>query len=163
MTCVILFKLSQLSPVCTDFLKRNLGHSDALLWNSLPESIRAIRSIGKFKKEINPVQVVCALRPQCIILRDFQYGGRLLWCERLFAVHLFISFSAFAHLFYTKMLYLESLGVVKSDFGIEVLTFRACPGNLWHFSNKVKFFHFRLRLVGRNFWSLTAFGYWCSA
>ena len=60
--------------------------------------------------------------------------------------------------FYTKMLYLESLGVVKSDFGIEVLTFRACPGNLWHFSNKVKFFHFRLCLVGRNFWSLTAFG-----
>ena len=108
-------------------------------------------------------QVVCALRPQCIILRDFQYGGRLLWCERFFAVYLFISFSALAHLFYTKMLYLESLGVVKSDFGIEVLTFRACPGNLWHFSNKVKFFHFRLCLVGRNFWSLTAFGYWCLA
>ena len=55
MTCVIPFKLSQLSPVRTDFLKCNLGHSDALLWNSLPESIRAIRSIGKFKKEINPV------------------------------------------------------------------------------------------------------------
>ena len=25
----------------------------ALLWNSLPENIRAIRSIGQFKKEIN--------------------------------------------------------------------------------------------------------------
>ena len=31
-------------------------YSGALLWNSLPESIRAIRSIGQFKKEIN-----CAL------------------------------------------------------------------------------------------------------
>ena len=27
--------------------------SRALLWNSLPENIRAIRSIGQFKKEIN--------------------------------------------------------------------------------------------------------------
>ena len=69
-----------------------------------------------------------------------------------FLVYLFIVFSAFPHLFYTKMLYLESLRVTKSYFGIEVLTFRACQGNLSHFSNKIKFSHF----VGRNVWSLTA-------
>ena len=46
-----------------------------------------------------------------------------------FAVYLFIVFSAFAHLFYTKMLDLESMRVAKSHFGIEVLTIRACQGN----------------------------------
>ena len=51
---------------------------------------------------------------------------------------MFIVFAAFAHLrFYTKMLYFESLRVAKSDFGIKVLTFRACQGNLSHFSDKV--------------------------
>ena len=37
----------------TDYLKRSFGYSGALLWNSLPENIRAIRSIGQFKKKIN--------------------------------------------------------------------------------------------------------------
>ena len=32
----------------TDYLKRSFGYSGALLWNSLPENIRAIRSIGQF-------------------------------------------------------------------------------------------------------------------
>ena len=36
-----------------DYLKGDFGYASALLWNSLPESIRAIRSIGQFKKEIN--------------------------------------------------------------------------------------------------------------
>ena len=36
----------------TEYLKRSLGHSGALLWNCLPESIREIISIGRFKKEI---------------------------------------------------------------------------------------------------------------
>ena len=37
----------------TNYLKRSFAYSGALLWNSLPEIIRAIRSIGQFKKEIN--------------------------------------------------------------------------------------------------------------
>ena len=37
----------------TDYLKRSFGYSGALLWNSLPENIRAIKSIGQFKNEIN--------------------------------------------------------------------------------------------------------------
>ena len=37
----------------TDYLKRSFGYSGALLWNSLPENIRTIRSIGQFKKEID--------------------------------------------------------------------------------------------------------------
>ena len=37
----------------TDYLKRSVGYSGALLWNSLPENIRAIRSIRQFKKQIN--------------------------------------------------------------------------------------------------------------
>ena len=37
----------------TNYLKRSFNYSGALLWNSLPESIRAVRSIGQFKKEIN--------------------------------------------------------------------------------------------------------------
>ena len=37
---------------------------------------------------------------------------------------------------------------------LKFLIFRACQGNLSHFSNKIKFSHFCLRLVGRNFSSL---------
>ena len=35
-----------------DYLKRRFGYGGALLWNSLPEIIRAIRSLGQLKKEI---------------------------------------------------------------------------------------------------------------
>ena len=69
------------------------------------------------------LQVVYALRPQCIILPDFQHGGRLLQCERFFFFfEQFMVFTSFAHLFYAKMLYLESLKVANTDFGIEVFT-----------------------------------------
>ena len=37
----------------TEYLKRSFGYSGALLWNSLPESIRAIGSLGQYNKEIN--------------------------------------------------------------------------------------------------------------
>ena len=37
----------------TDYLKRGFGYNGALLWNSLPENIRAIKSIRQFKKNIN--------------------------------------------------------------------------------------------------------------
>ena len=45
-------KLNVLKPRI-GYLKRSFGYRGALLWNSLPEDIRAIRSIGQFKKEIN--------------------------------------------------------------------------------------------------------------
>ena len=61
-------------------------------------------------------------------------------------------FLAFTRLFYTKMLYLESLRVAKLDFAMEIVTLRACQVNVSHFSNKVKFSHFCLCIVvGRNF------------
>ena len=47
------FRMLNLPKPRTDFLKRSFGYSGALLWNSPPEGIRAIRSIGQFKKEIN--------------------------------------------------------------------------------------------------------------
>ena len=47
------FRMLNLPKPRTDYLKRSFGYSGALLWNSLPENIRAIRSIGQFKKEIN--------------------------------------------------------------------------------------------------------------
>ena len=47
------FRKLNLPKPRTNYLKRSFSYSGALLWNSLPESIRAIRSIGKFKKEIN--------------------------------------------------------------------------------------------------------------
>ena len=47
-----MFKLN-LPKSRTDYLKRTFGYSGALLWNSLPENIKAIRSIGQFKKKIN--------------------------------------------------------------------------------------------------------------
>lgn len=56
--------------------------------------------------------------------------------------------------FPSPFLYLKSLRITKSCFGIEVLTFRACQGNLSHFSNKIKFSHFCLSLVGQNVCSL---------
>ena len=59
--------------------------------------------------------------------------------QAFFAVYLLIVFSAFAHLFYTKMLYLASMRVAKSHFGTEVLSVRACQGKLWHFLNKENF------------------------
>ena len=47
MTSVILSVLKlNLPKPRTDYLKRSFGYSGALLWNSLPENIRAIRSIG---------------------------------------------------------------------------------------------------------------------
>ena len=42
-----------LTKLRTNYLKRSFSYSGSLLRNSLPESIRAIRSIGQFKKEIN--------------------------------------------------------------------------------------------------------------
>ena len=47
------FRKLNLPKPRTDYLKRSFGYSSALLWNSLPENIRAIRSIGQFKKESN--------------------------------------------------------------------------------------------------------------
>ena len=47
------FRKLNLPKPRTDYLKRSFGYSGPLLWNSLPENIRAIRSIGQFKKEIN--------------------------------------------------------------------------------------------------------------
>ena len=47
------FRKLNLPKPRTDYLKRSFGYNGALLWNSLPENIRAIRSIGQFKKEIN--------------------------------------------------------------------------------------------------------------
>ena len=47
------FRKLNLTKPRNDYLKRSFGYSGALLWNSLPESISAIRSIGQFKKEIN--------------------------------------------------------------------------------------------------------------
>jgi len=47
------FRKSNFPKPRTDYLKRSFRYSGALLWNSLPEKIRAIRSIGQFKKEIN--------------------------------------------------------------------------------------------------------------
>ena len=47
------FRKLNLPKPRTNYLKRSFGYSGALLWNSLPESVRAIRSIGHFKKEIN--------------------------------------------------------------------------------------------------------------
>ena len=47
------FRKLNLPKPRTNYLKRSFGYSGALLWNSPPEDIRAIRSIGQFKKEIN--------------------------------------------------------------------------------------------------------------
>ena len=43
------FRKLNLPKPHTNYLKRSFSYSGALLWNSLPESIRAIRSIGQFK------------------------------------------------------------------------------------------------------------------
>ena len=43
------FRKLKLPKPRTEYLKRSFGYSGALLWNSLPESIRAIRSLGQFK------------------------------------------------------------------------------------------------------------------
>ena len=37
----------------TNYLKRSFSYSGALLWNSLPENVRAIISVKKFKEQIN--------------------------------------------------------------------------------------------------------------
>ena len=48
------FRKLKLPRPLTEYLKRRFGYSGALLWNSLPESIRAIsRSLGQFKRKIN--------------------------------------------------------------------------------------------------------------
>ena len=47
------FRKLNLPQPLTNYLKRSFSYSGALLWHSFPESIRAIRSIGQFTKEIN--------------------------------------------------------------------------------------------------------------
>ena len=47
------FRELNLPKLRTDYLKRSFGYNGALLWNSLHESIRAMRSLGQFKKEID--------------------------------------------------------------------------------------------------------------
>ena len=47
------FRNLNLPKSSNDYLKCSFGYSGALLWNSLPENIRANTSIGQFKKEIN--------------------------------------------------------------------------------------------------------------
>ena len=47
------FRSLNLPKPSNNYLKCSFGYSGALLWNSLPENIRAITSIGQFKKEIN--------------------------------------------------------------------------------------------------------------
>ena len=45
------FRKLNLPKPCTDYLKRSFGYSSALLWNSLPENIRAIRSLGSLRRK----------------------------------------------------------------------------------------------------------------
>ena len=52
-TQTMTFRNLNLPKPGNDYLKCSFGYSGALLWNSLPENIRAITSIGQFKKEIN--------------------------------------------------------------------------------------------------------------
>ena len=47
------FRKLNLPKPRTNYLKRSFSYSGALLWNSLPEITRAIRSTEQFKKEIN--------------------------------------------------------------------------------------------------------------
>ena len=47
------FRKLNLTKPRTNYLKRSFSYRGALPWNPLPESIRAIRSIGRFKMEIN--------------------------------------------------------------------------------------------------------------
>ena len=47
------FRKLNLPKLRTNYLKRSFGYSGALRWNSLPENVRAIRSLGQFKKEID--------------------------------------------------------------------------------------------------------------
>ena len=39
----------------TNYLKRSFSYSGALLWNSLPENVREIKPVRKFKEQINHV------------------------------------------------------------------------------------------------------------
>ena len=39
----------------THYLKRSFSYSGALLWNSLPENVREIKSVRKFKEQIKHV------------------------------------------------------------------------------------------------------------
>ena len=39
----------------TDYLKRTLSYSGALLWNSPPKELRSVKSLGVFKNGIDEV------------------------------------------------------------------------------------------------------------
>ena len=96
-------------------------------------------------------------------LASFSTWRKIFYCCVASSFLLYICFHCFLGFrspFLYKNVYFESLRVAKLDFGIDVLTFKACQGNLSHFSNKVKFSHFCLCLVGQNFCPLTAFRCW---
>ena len=46
------FRKLVLTKPRTDYLKRSFSYSGAMLWNSLPEHVREIKSIRKFKEQI---------------------------------------------------------------------------------------------------------------
>ena len=59
------FRKLNLPKPRTDYLKRSFGYSGALLWNSLPENIRAIRSIGYYYYYLVPlIQIVSEFEVQ---------------------------------------------------------------------------------------------------
>ena len=37
----------------TNYGKRSFSYSGAMLWNELPQSVRAVRSLSQFKREID--------------------------------------------------------------------------------------------------------------
>ena len=43
----------------TYYFKRSFSYSGALWWNSLPENVREITSVGKFKEQLGLLIVVC--------------------------------------------------------------------------------------------------------
>ena len=71
-----IFRKLNLLKQRTNYLKRS--YSGALLWNSLPESIRAITSIGQFKKEIN--RALETFDSHSAIFKSLQFIVFLIFC-----------------------------------------------------------------------------------
>ena len=47
----------------TNYLKRSLCYSGALLWNSLPQNIRMLRSLPLFKNSLKIITIICKMTP----------------------------------------------------------------------------------------------------
>ena len=73
----------------TNYLKRSLCYSGALLWNNLPQNIRMLRSLPLFKNSLNYYTILYCIVLYCIVLYCIVLYCIVLYCIVLYCIVLY--------------------------------------------------------------------------